>query len=262
MGLRVRNATFKLPLYPDPPASIHPEPVSFDLSPYKVLPASFGVRDAGAPSVLEQSFMNLAGIGHFASAIPSTYRTSPPVGYAIELRVVEFELDCRALDNKFDVTFTLSPVNIVVPEPPVVTGAAATFGGPSSQVSRQTHSATGVSTSIDAGVIVPGRGALGSSKPPRTSGNGNTGPATAPNASENKDGVRLLHSLQLGATYLHLQSFAGWCVCPLATLMPPVAFPVLAWFPEFHCVLSHFAARMAWARLSRTAHRTASVWEP
>lgn len=132
LTLHVKSGLLRLPIYPDPPASVHPEPLSQEVMGSGASTVS-GTVLGTTTGQTDSTFANLAGIGHFAGAAPSPHRPTVFVGYALELRISEFELSVRALDSVFDVAFSLSPVNICVPEPPVASGA----GVPSSVSSVQ-----------------------------------------------------------------------------------------------------------------------------
>lgn len=203
-----------MPIYPDPPAAIHPEPVSVDMGGFgsgKQSPSVTGSTSGpmGMTGLLsEQYFTALAGVGHFANAVPSAYRPHPFSGYSVELKVASFELDCRALDNKFDVSFSLSPVNINIPEAPTVDPKSAHFATVAAVLPRGGLVPTTVSTTLDGGM---GRPPI--SRPNRSGqGRGSDGPSGfgAPSrAPESSEGLRLARSLQIATTYFHLQSYAG-----------------------------------------------------
>lgn len=209
MTLRIRNGLFKLPLFPDPPASVHPEPVVNDNISQAYSVPTQGVGQSAAGNSVE-AFMNLGGIGHFANAVPFPLRPLAPTGYAIELRVADFELDCRALDAKFDVMFSLSPINIVIPEPPAFGSFGAANVTPAGMFGWSMPP-SGPSTSIDpSGMVQDGplprnyRGEGASSSMPFT--------AQKRPTVDTGSGVRLVRSLQLASFELHLQSLASRCV--------------------------------------------------
>jgi hypothetical protein len=219
--MRISNAHFRMPVYPDPPAAIHPEPVPVDMGVFgsgKQSPSVTGSASGpvGMTGLLsDQYFTALAGVGHFANAVPSAYRPNPFSGYAVELRVASFELDCRALDNKFDVSFTVAPVNINVPEAPTVDPKSTQFAGVTAMLSRGGVVPTTVSTTLDAGIGGAGRPPV--SRTHRSGqGRGSDGPSgfgvsggVPTRAAESSEGLRLARSLQIATTYFHLQSFAG-----------------------------------------------------
>ncbi len=207
MSLHIRNALFKLPLFPDPPASVHLEPVVTDGASFSTGQQPASARQSGHPDADTQT--NLAGICHFSNASAYPHRPRPPIGYAIDLRIAEFELDCRALDTKFDVMFSMSPINIVIPEPPAFGSGSSGFQQPGAF--GWSVPASAPSTTIDP--AVDDGPASRFFRGETMSGSMPFSHPTPLRSDAGAAGVKLLRSLQLSSLELHLQSLACRCAC-------------------------------------------------
>ncbi len=116
LGIKLRNSTLLLPLFPDP---VTPGDV-----PQGVLLAGSGgsadgvfVRLANSGASVSSTHDTTTSFGdrHFPGATTHSHCPTPRAGTLTTLRFAELDVDLRSSDPDFDLCLTLSPVNVTVP---------------------------------------------------------------------------------------------------------------------------------------------------